>query len=53
MTFTKDTPKGWEGGSEHDQQRDKSIGEAWASLELHLNMMEDENIYENTLMAAI
>ena len=31
----------------------ESIGEAWDSLELDLNMMEDENISDNTLMDAI
>ena len=29
-------------------KRVKSIGEAWASLELDLNVMEAENISKNT-----
>ena len=31
------------GGPDHDQQGAMSIGEAWASLELDLNLMEAEN----------
>ena len=34
-------------------KRAESIGEAWASLELDLNMMEAINISDNTSMAAI
>ena len=43
----------WAGGPEHDQQRAESIGEAWDSVELDLNVMEAENIFENTSMAEI
>ena len=34
-------------------KRAESIGEAWASLELDLNVMEAENISNNTSMASI
>ena len=31
----------------------ESIGEAWASLDLDLNVMEAENIFYNTSISAI
>ena len=34
-------------------KRAESIGEAWASLEVDLNVIEAENISDNTSMAAI
>ena len=40
-------PKLREGGPDHGQQRIVSIGEAWASLELDLNLMKAENSSDN------
>ena len=40
-------------GLDHDQQGAWSIGEAWASLELKLNLMEAENGYYYPPISAI
>ena len=38
----KETRKWWEGGPKYDQRRAESVGEAWDSQELNMNLMEAE-----------
>ena len=53
MTITRMLQKQGARGPVHDQQGVVSIGEAWDSLDLDLNLMEDENKSDYPSMSAI
>ena len=53
LTITRMLQKQGVGGPDHDQQGAVSIGGAWDSLELKLNVMEVSNKSYNTSISSI